>query len=658
MLLDRGLVERHGDAYRRAGSIETLDVPETLHALIAARLDGLTPDERRTVQDAAVLGKSFTREGLAALSGRPVEELDPVLRALIRKEILTVQSDPRSPERGQYAFLQDLLKRVAYETLSRKDRKQRHLAAAAHLEQAWGSAEQEVVEVVAAHLLDAIAADPEGADTDEIREKAFERLVRAAGRAASLAASEDAQRYYEHAAGLTARSAEQAKLLEQAGEMALRAGHVADAIDRCEQAIALFEAEGETHAAARVVARLGRALWLAGDLAGAAERLEASFRVLADDEPDADLAMVAAEIGRLRYFLGDLDAASARVERALEIAEALALPEVLAQALNTKHLVLDTAGRYEEAFALLQRAEAIAREHGLSSALQRALINLAYQLTARDDFAAARLVDLEGLELTRLRGDREQESLFLMHLLGDEVMLGDWDEALRRAGELGESVIPHGRLIGLPHLLVSRGEAEAARREFEADTTAPTSGEVQTRVLYALAESIVLRAEGRTREALAAAERALAERERVSLRHGFVKHALVEAVEAAFDLDDLERVGELLGEWERMRPVERTPWLEAHEARFRARLATRRGEDEDVEGLLSRAQSLFRDLQMPFYLAVALLEHAEWLADLDRPDDAEALLGEAVPIFERLGARPWVTRAAEARAPGRALRQS
>src|SRR5262249_32959558 len=60
MLLDRGLLVRKGSAYAPAGPIEALDVPVTLHALIAARLDGLPPDERRLLQDGAVLGKSFT----------------------------------------------------------------------------------------------------------------------------------------------------------------------------------------------------------------------------------------------------------------------------------------------------------------------------------------------------------------------------------------------------------------------------------------------------------------------------------------------------------------------------------------------------------------------------------------------------------------------
>src|SRR5207248_94019 len=149
---------------------ESLEVPETLHALIAARLDGLPPVERRAVQDAAVLGKTFTKQALASLAELSEEQLAPILSSLTRKEVFGVQADPRSPEHGQYGFLQDLLRKVAYDTLAKADRKSRHLAAAAHLEQALG--EQEVVEVVASHYLDAYEAAPDAPDAAEIRTKA------------------------------------------------------------------------------------------------------------------------------------------------------------------------------------------------------------------------------------------------------------------------------------------------------------------------------------------------------------------------------------------------------------------------------------------------------------------------------------------------------
>ena len=102
MLLDRGLLVEKEGVYRFTGEVAELEVPETLQGLIAARLDGLAADERRLLQDAAVLGKTFTKESLAALSGLSEAELEPLLAGLVRKEVLGVQADPRSPERGQY----------------------------------------------------------------------------------------------------------------------------------------------------------------------------------------------------------------------------------------------------------------------------------------------------------------------------------------------------------------------------------------------------------------------------------------------------------------------------------------------------------------------------------------------------------------------------
>ena len=163
MLLDRGLLVEDGPSYRVVGEIESLEVPETLHALIAARLDGLSRDERRLVGDASVLGKTFTPAALAVLSGTSQPELEPLLGGLVRKEVLGLQSDPRSPEHGQYGFLQDLLRQVAYDTLPKKERRTKHLQAAEHLSGAM--TEEEVAEVVASHLLEAYRIEPDAADS-------------------------------------------------------------------------------------------------------------------------------------------------------------------------------------------------------------------------------------------------------------------------------------------------------------------------------------------------------------------------------------------------------------------------------------------------------------------------------------------------------------
>ena len=130
MLQDRGMLVQEGSRYVVTGDISDLDVPETLQALVASRLDGLSSGERSLLQDASVLGQSFTAAAAAALSGRPEPEVNGVLDGLVTKQVLARDDDPRSPERGQYLFLQALLRTVAYGTLSRRARKAGHVAAA------------------------------------------------------------------------------------------------------------------------------------------------------------------------------------------------------------------------------------------------------------------------------------------------------------------------------------------------------------------------------------------------------------------------------------------------------------------------------------------------------------------------------------------------
>ena len=110
-----------------------LTAPTSLQTLIAARLDALKATERRTVQDASVLGMTFRYASLLSLTGTSSFELDAALAALVAKGVLETQDDPRSPELGQYRFLQAMVREVAYSTLARSDRRARHLAAAEQL---------------------------------------------------------------------------------------------------------------------------------------------------------------------------------------------------------------------------------------------------------------------------------------------------------------------------------------------------------------------------------------------------------------------------------------------------------------------------------------------------------------------------------------------
>jgi len=299
MLLDRGLLAPDGAAYKLTGPIESLEVPATLHALIAARLDGLTAEERKLVQDASVLGKTFTRGAISALTNLDASTLDATLASLTRKELLGIQADPRSPERGQYGFLQDLTRRVAYETLSKRDRKARHVAAGAYLEDAWRNEEEEIVEVVAAHYVQAHDLDPDADDAPAIKKKAEQMLARAGERAASLAASREAETYFVQAAALAGDAASRGHLLERAGQMARNAAHFESARTHFQEAITILEGEDLASDVAEVSALLGEIYYQEGKLEEGIERMERAYQTLATHTADEAFARLAAQPGRL-----------------------------------------------------------------------------------------------------------------------------------------------------------------------------------------------------------------------------------------------------------------------------------------------------------------------------------------------------------------------
>ena len=231
------------------------------------------------------------------------------MERLVRKELLVLDANPRSPERGQYGFLQALVQRVAYETQSKKERGRLHRLAAVHLENDVGVDPDEISEIIAAHYRDAAQFDPTGESAAGDRASARGWLARAGERAAALGAPEDAQRAFDDAATLTDEPLERAALLERAGELAFLADRMTESQDRLGEAVAIFREAGDTHGAARAAAALGLTLWQLNQLDDALATLTPAFEALSADERDLDVGKLAAEIARIEYFAGNPDAA-------------------------------------------------------------------------------------------------------------------------------------------------------------------------------------------------------------------------------------------------------------------------------------------------------------------------------------------------------------
>jgi predicted ATPase/class 3 adenylate cyclase len=648
MLLDRGLLAQEGSVYRPTEEIASLEVPESLHALAAARLDGLPAEERALVQGACVLGKSFTKQALAALSGRPEAELEPLLSGLVRKEVLSLQADPRQPERGQYGFLQELLRQVAYETLSRRDRKQRHLAAVAALEQTFEGVDQEVPEVIASHLLAAADALPDDPDATEIRLRARAALVQAGERAAALAAPEEAQHYLDQAAALAAgEPAQQAELLERAGTLAFQAGSTAEARQRLEEAIRLHEQHGDALAAARAAVALADVDVSEAHLEEAVQRFEAGLATLDQAGPSAELAATLAQLGRMQALRGELEAAAATLERALGLAETLALEETLVQALTSRAVVLLFEGRPVEARSLLETALARAQTAELHAAWWRAANNLATLLGHSEQYADQLALTAEIESQARRRGDRQALAAARTGPITALVQLGRWQEALARATEadqLQASPWARGEAISAAPVLCEQGDLAAAQTLLREQEWQRDAEQAEQAAGFAASEARLLRAQNRPAEALAAAERGLAHRHELGIASAKIKLSLVEALEAALELDDLAKADELLTLVDTLQPGELTPSLQAHRHRFHARLDARRGNHDHIEGDYHTAETIFAERGLAFHHAATQLEHAEWLTSQQRADDAQPLLAEARETLERLEAKPWLER--------------
>jgi len=643
MLLDRGLLVEDGSAYKVTGEVESLEVPETLHALVAARLDALAPDERRLLQDAAVLGKTFTSEALTALSELDPSDVERLLTGLVRKELLGLQSDPRSPEHGQYGFLQDIVRYVAYETLPRRERRAKHLAAAEHLASTLG--EEEVAEVVASHLLDAYRLDPAAPDAAPLRAKAQYGLMRAGERAASVGASTEARRYFEQAAELAEDAAAQANAVFRAAEMAWRAAANEPAEALYERAARLYEEAGDTHAAARAQASLALVEQNLGRPDEAIGRMERAYAVIADDEPDEDLAFLLVRLGAAYYFAGRLDEAGEFVERGLDIAESLQLAEILCRGWNTK-AILAVPRRPQEAKALFELALKTALEHELYVRASTIASNLSDFGFQRDRYAESLAALEQALELGHRIGAPGNEWFALSEMGYALFMLGRWDEALDRYAEIPEEQVgPNSRLMsplsGVLELYLNRGDLAAARDLLGRYDDAARSSDVQTKGLYEGAVAAVRLAEGDHRGALSAAERAFAGRETFGVGSQDVKRGWLHALEAAVSLGDRGKAVELLEAVEQLPVGLQPPFIAAVAHRFRARLLA---DDPGADREFATAGRLLRELDLVFDLAVVQLEHGEWLVAQGRFQDAEPLLGQAREAFDRLRAAPWLAR--------------
>jgi class 3 adenylate cyclase len=424
MLLDTGAVVEEDGHYRVEGDLTELAVAETLHALIAARLDANPPEDRALLQDAAVLGLSFPREALAAINALPGPMLDAALERLVRRQFLQIDTDPRSPERGQYRFVQALLREIAYQSLARADRRERHLAAARYFE-ALG--EDELAGVLASHYLDAYRSSRPGPEADAVAAQARIALQAAADRAVALHSHRQAVSYLEQALIVTQDPAEQANLHERIAVSGEYAGLGPVAADHAREAAALYRQVGDQNGAIRADTWVGRHLVNFQQLRDAVTHLEGAIADVGNPENVPELAAAYAELARGHMLQDEHEAAVLSADRALR--QGGADPTWTVEALVTKGTSLSALGRNVESVATLRGAIDVAERQGMVAAALRARNNLSFQMFW-DDLAASDEVSWKGYEMAVRYGHRGFLHQFLLNNFELNFRRGDLDADL------------------------------------------------------------------------------------------------------------------------------------------------------------------------------------------------------------------------------------
>lgn len=587
-LQDRGTLVSRDRRLVATGELGELEVPASLNALLASRLDALEPSERELVRALSVFGGSFPRHSAVALSELDGPDVERALAGLVRKQVLVIRADPLSPERGQYAFVQGMLRTVAYGMLSRKERKQRHLATAEHLEQAFPDQGEEVAEVIAAHRLDAYrAARDTDPDTDRLRGQAVQALKRSARRAAAVGAPDSARRAYEQAAEI-AGEGDRAGLLQAAGEMALRSGRSEDAVRLLDTAAGLYERAGREREQALTAYAAGAALRHLGRLQEAIERLTRGLEALGPAEGlDPDIGRLSAMLGRAFAFAGEYERAVPVLETALTVAQALELPDVLAEALNNKAMLYQYTGRPQEAKALFAAGVEIAERHDVGDLIGRAQSNLA-NLASVLDLPDAGAQTEAALATARRRGDRASESVIAGNLMAVHLYAGRWDELERLANELLDDDRDRPGTEDLHYRLAllhtHRGEPDAAAATLERLTGWADHDDLETRSMYDACVIATRLAQDRPADALGTALAMLPKAiETLGAWNDAIRDGWPLALTAALQLgrhDDVRTILELLAG---RPPGLIPPYLRAHLARGHALLAAAQGDPDTVE---------------------------------------------------------------------------
>jgi class 3 adenylate cyclase/tetratricopeptide (TPR) repeat protein len=428
------------------GGAEDMPLPETVQGIIAARLDALSFDEKRLLQDASVLGKVFWLGAVAAGLDRRTAEL--LLHALERKDFVQRVRRSSVADEAEYSFLHVLVRDVAYGQIPRGERAEKHRLAAAWIG-SLGRTEDHA-EMLAHHYMSALELDrATGRAVDaSFAARALDSMRDAGDRAYSLNAWSKASSFYASALDLAAPgSGERARLLFDLGRSRYQAG------DSDEEMIAgastaLVES-GDDATAAEAEVLLTELIWVKGEAERALAHLTRARELVETGEASRVKAHVTSTVSRYLMLAGE-DREAIRIGRsALEMAELLELDEVRVHALNNIGAARGNNGDLG-GIADLELAVSVAQQNKLAQEGSRARANLASVLWSNGNLERTTIVVAEAMVIAARYGLSRFVIWLQASMVHNWYALGDWDAAYTGAEKFLADVE-----AGSPHYLAA-----------------------------------------------------------------------------------------------------------------------------------------------------------------------------------------------------------
>lgn len=590
-LIDQAVIVSHPDGWRLERDLDLRAIPDTLHGLIVARLDQLMEEARRTLQLAAVVGRTFRYEMLAWLASAAAlaTALDTSLARLQQAELIRERA--RLPE-VEYIFKHVLVHDVAYESLLLRDRRVYHGLVARHLEDVvTGQKQEEIYELLAYHY-----------SLSDYREKALDYLTRSGDKARAAYANPEAIAFYRQAA----RLAEQAQQWDAFADVLTGLGDVLFYTGESDEALACYEQalhhRGQAAPHADLLRRIAAIHEKRGDYEPALAACTRGMALLpAEAAGSVEMARLLIARAHIHEQQGHPDAALTDGAAALKLLAQTAHYREMTQAHNVMGLSLQNS-RPAQAIEHLEQALGILERIGDEYEAAKTYNNLAI-LYYQTDLTRTAGYFQNALKTMQRLGNVWAEATTYMNLGIVYYAQGNYERAIdgyQHSLQLSERL---GDKQGIADCRVNLGEAYRAQ------------GNLQ-QAIASLESSLALANEIGAETTIAECQRQLAECYLESGEYAKVLATCAETLATIQGTGEFKTKGNLyhvMGN-----AYHKTQDLSA------------------ARSYLEQSIGILRELQQDFDLAAALYDYGQVLKDAVQPAAARAAFTEALALFERL----------------------